>query len=153
MKKYILATMVATLVNLPNTMFGQEVIGKIQHEGETFELVALSLSDLHLTGEDRVADVLKMGRILSLRPFTEESRIVVERKTLEPFTRDGRMIFFAREPFTRNNETLWLERFQSNGSSFVPIGDANRGAYATIKWFYRDGDVFLFLRAIHQPKP
>lgn len=69
MNKYILVAIIAILINLPNTLFSQEVIGQIQHAGKNLELVQTSLHEIHVKPEkdgymELVKKAIKQGLAL-----------------------------------------------------------------------------------------
>lgn len=173
MKKYVLASTIAMLSILCYTISsfaqqgfhgpyeaqdigigGQGVI-IIEYEGQTFELVSMKLEDLNLTGNDHIEDLLKTAGYLGLRPFNKETadKINLDRLIFS----SNRKVHVVSQPFTLDSITtgvLYMSYIRNNKKELSPVGDVHRGAYANIKWFYKDGDSFLFLRAVRdEPKP
>ena len=109
---------------------------------------------MDVTENDHIEDLLRATRYLGLRPFNSET---VKKIDLDRFIfSNNRKTHIVSEPFTLDNlETgiLYISYISNNKKGLSPVGDVHRGAYANIKWFYKDGDSFLFLRAIYEARP
>lgn len=153
MKKYLLVALVATMINLPNTIFSQEVIGQVQHGGETFELVAVKIPELGIDTERNYFDLLKQAKMVNLIPIPRRVvfKINLDETALAPKVKNQPWtVFFGTEPFTGEEENkLYVKNGELREESIGTIDGSER---YPLRWLEGRYATWIFLRAIH-PKP
>jgi len=131
------------------------VVDTLHHEGEVFEVVIVTPEDLGISSQVNYFDLLKAGERLALRPIPRMATANLWMRMVSGennIPKDGlHRVYYVSQPMTSLvglEEMLYI--WDSN-RHHIPIGKIDGTYRMPLSWFGKSS--WLFLRAIHSPKP
>jgi len=158
MKKYLLVALVATLINTPSDVFGQTKVDTLSHDGELFEVVLVTAEELRVSSTANYFDLLKAGEVLALRPIPRLAtadlwmRMASGKNQIPKDKELLRDIYYATHPFTMSTYAEHMLYIWDGNRTAVSIGPINSSYRIPILGFGKKSS-WLFLKAVHEPKP
>jgi hypothetical protein len=159
MKKYLLVALIATLINIPNNVFGQTKVDTLSHDGELFEVVLVTAEELRVSSRANYFDLLKAGEVLALHPIPRSATAslwmrMVSGKNNIPKDEDRlRDIYYATHPLTSPSNVEHMLYIFDGNRTLMPIGHIDGSYRKPLSWLGGEKSSWLFLRAVHSPKP
>ncbi len=131
--KYLLMAIIAILVNVPNSLFSQDVIGQMQYQGKPLELVSVSLDKLGIDPKkDSYAKAVWEAEKMGMKLCPRDSVSLQKMSSIIKLDSDAKkyMAFIATAPYTMhpNDRDMNL---------YIPIVVLQNDGRNSVDWYYQ----------------